>query len=626
VIIGTAGHIDHGKSALVEALTGQGMDPLAEERRRGITIDLHFASLPLADDAAAGVVDVPGHEDLVRTMVAGAAGIDLVLLVVAADEGIMPQTREHLAVVEQLRIPVGIPVITKADLVPAERLSTVETEVAERLRNSQVAFSAPVATSTRTGVGLEVLRDQITARSRALLQGGRSGRGGDDLPRLPIDRSFSLPGAGTVVTGTSWSGVFKVGDQVRVMPTDARARIRSLERHGIPVSSSLPGERIAVALAGIDREQLQRGQVLVADGDPWEVTRAIDVRLELLSSPARSLAHQARVRVHLGTLEVLARVKLKAPIAAGQSGNARLVLEHPAVARGGDRLVLRSFSPVTVIGGGWVLDPLPPPGRPTWPTALASETLEERMLALLSRRPRGIVLAQLPVLLGASPEMISPILAALPVEVVGTTIVEWERVEDAERVAHSTVRAHHLDRPGDSGIPLETLRQRLSRYGPAGEAALDRLVARKTLLVDQGVIREPHFQAEVAGGGAMLEILLAAIGAAGLTPPSVGELEASFGPGRVADVLRLAAKAGRLVPVERDRYFSPVALKRFATALSEAVGRGAITPAGLRDATGISRKFLIPLLEWADRTGLTIRRGEGRIPGPGLRVVTRRET
>ena len=264
VIIGTAGHIDHGKSALVEALTGKSMDPLDEEQRRGITLDLHFAPLQLANGRVAGVIDVPGHEDLIRTMVAGAAGLDLVLLIVSADEGIMPQTREHLAIVEQLRVPAGIPVITKSDLVEPEMLSLVQAELAQWLVRSPVKFTAPLATSVVTGTGLTQLKSLIDSTTDGL---GR--READDLFRLPIDRALSLPGVGTVVTGTAWSGSLEVGDMVTLLPGGVEGRVRSLERHGEEVGFSAPGERVAVGLAGVDRQQVHRGDVLVRRGDPW---------------------------------------------------------------------------------------------------------------------------------------------------------------------------------------------------------------------------------------------------------------------------------------------------------------------------------------------------------------------
>jgi selenocysteine-specific elongation factor len=615
MIIGTAGHIDHGKSALVEALTGQRMDPLAEERRRGITIELHFAALSLPGGGVAGVVDVPGHEDLVRAMVAGAVGMDLVLLVVAADEGIMPQSREHLAVVEQLAVPAGIPVITKSDLVEPEWLRMVEAEVSAWLSESRVRFVPPMATSVRTGAGIEALRALIISRAAE----SPSHHAVDDLARLPIDRAFSLPGAGTVVAGTSWSGVFRVGDAVRVLPGDQRGRIRSLERHGEAVPASAPGERIAVALAGVDRPRVARGEVLVHDADPWEATRAIDVQLEILPRASRPLLDHARIRVHVGTLEVLARVQLPAALAPGSAGPARLVLEAPAIVRGGDRIVIRSYSPVEVLGGGWVMDPLPPRGRAVWSPMLSSELPEERLHALIARRPRGLNLRAAPVLLGSAPSRIPELLSALPVESVAGTVVSRASVTAAEQHALQLVRTHHAQHPAEPGLLLGTLRQALARSGVAGEAALDRLVGRGELVVEQAAAREAGFRPSVSGGEALVDHLVELVDRGGLSPPSVGEIEDTVRRPGVSEALRLAARAGRVVAVERDRYFSPRALTNLTTALAAIAASGPITPAAVREATGVSRKYLIPLLEWSDRAGFTVRRGEARAPGPALR-------
>lgn len=614
MIIGTAGHIDHGKSALVEALTGQRMDPLADERRRGITLDLHFAPFALPDGRRAGVVDVPGHEDLVRTMVAGAAGLDLVLLVIAADDGIMPQTREHLAVVEQLRVPAGIPVITKADLVEPEWLSMIEAEVAEWLAESPVKFSPPVATSVRTATGLDLLRAEIAT------QAGRSARRGaaDDLARVPIDRAFSLPGAGTVVTGTAWSGSFSVGDAIRVLPLGAEGRIRSLERHGAEVGESLPGDRVAAALAGIDRDQVSRGQTLVRRDEPWEATRALDVLLELLPGVAHPLTHQSRVRVHIGTLEALARVHLRAPVPPGGTGPARLVLEQPVVARGGDRFVLRSYSPVNVTGGGRVLDPLPPAGKALWPAGLESESPAERLRALAARRPRGVPEAQMAVLLGLSPTESKPVIAELKLVLAGSVLVAPELVAEAGSRAMGAVQEWQRAHQADPGMPAETLRQSLGRLGPAAEAAVDRLLRSGALVAESGRIHEPGFQPSAAGGDAMLARLVAAVEAGGLAPPTVGELEAALGLGALGDALRLAARNGKVIPVERDRYVGRVAMAGFVDTLRTLGRNGPITPGAIRDVTGLSRKFVIPLLEWADSSGLSVRKGDGRIPGPKL--------
>lgn len=613
MIVGTAGHVDHGKSALVEALTGQRMDPLVEERRRGITIDLHFAALMLPSGSTAGIVDVPGHEDLVRTMVAGAAGIDLVLLVIAADEGLMPQTLEHLAVIEQLGVPGGIPVLTKIDLVEPEWLALLEDEVTDRLRRSPVPFAAPVRTSVRSGAGIVALRTEIEGR----LAGVTRRRDPADHARLPVDRAFSLPGAGTVVTGTAWSGSLRVGDEVRLLPGEEVGRIRSLESHGRGMEVSRPGERLAVAIVGIERERVSRGQVLVSAGDPWAPTRVIDAELELLAGVPQGLTHQQRVRLHAGTLEVLARVHLRTPIVPGARGLARLLLEEPAVVRGEDRLVLRSYSPVQVIGGGRVLDPTPPPGRVQWRVGIGSAEAPERLVALLHRRPQGIELIQVPQLLGVAPAAADEVIARAPVRSVKGHLVLLERVAEAAALVGPMVRNYHAEHPTEAGLPLETLRQTLGRFGPAADAAIADL-AGTSLAIDGSVVREETFRPSVAGGTALVDRLVTMLDEAGLAPPSVGELEASLREAAVAEALRLAARSGRLVALERDRYFHPSALARFREALIGVAATGAITPGAVREVTGVSRKFLIPLLEWSDREGLTVRRGEARVAGPAL--------
>lgn len=614
MIIGTAGHIDHGKSALVEALTGRRMDPLAEEQRRGITIDLHFAPLELVPGEIAGVVDVPGHEDLVRTMVAGAAGLDLVLLVIAADEGIMPQTREHRAVVEQLRVPVGIPVITKADLVEPEWLGMVEAEVAEWLGTSPVRFVAPLAVSARTGTGIDALRETVRNLSASL----STRRTATDLARLPVDRAFSLPGAGTVVTGTGWSGRFQSGDLVRLLPAGLEGRIRTLERHGVEVTETRPGDRIAVSLAGVDRERASRGQVLVRRDDPWEPTGALDVTLELLPGAAHPLVHLTRVRVHLGTMEALARVHRKEPLLPGATGTARLVLEEPAIARGGDRFVVRSYSPVTVIGGGRVLDPLPPAGKAQWPPGLASDDPAARLQALLERRPLGIAEGAIPLLLGVTPEEVRPLVAQLKLVRVNDLLVDPARVRQLEPIVVGAVAEWQRAHPAEPGIPVETLRQGASRHGPAAEAALERLLKAGTLVAEGSIVREANFRPSASGGDAMVARLVAHLEAAALTPPTVAELETELRLRAVADALRLAGRSGQVVAVERDRYFGRTALHGFAATLERLGAAGPITPAAIREATGLSRKFVIPLLEWADGAGLTVRTGDARVPGPRL--------
>jgi selenocysteine-specific elongation factor len=364
VVIGTAGHVDHGKTALVKELTGIDTDRFPEEKRRGITIDIGFAHLALHDGLHASVVDVPGHEDFVRNMVAGATGIDLALLVVAADEGVMPQTIEHLAILDALGIRVGAVAITKVDLVEPAWLELVRADLSERLDQTRVVWEPPVAVSVVTHQGLELLRSSL-AQSAGRLQP----RSGADLFRMPVDRVFSLPGAGTVVTGTTWSGSVKVGDHVSLLPEGLSGRIRSIQVHGEPRDQAEPGRRTALAVVGLERAATGRGSVVVSDPS-WRATTRIDVRLSLLGDAPRPIGQHTRLRVHLGTSEAIARVTPELDqIIPGDSGLARLRLESPVVARWGDRGVLRSYSPITTIGGFVVVDPCQPKGlavpRPT---------------------------------------------------------------------------------------------------------------------------------------------------------------------------------------------------------------------------------------------------------------------
>jgi selenocysteine-specific elongation factor len=607
VIVGTAGHIDHGKSALVTALTGHAVDRLAEERRRGITIDLNFAPLDLGDGLVGGVVDVPGHEDFVRTMVAGASGFDLALLVVAADEGIMPQTEEHLAILEQLAIPVGIPVVTKADLVEADWLELVVAELGERLRRTTVAFDPPMVVSAVTGRGIAELQSRLREHAVCLAPRSRA-----DLFRLPIDRAFSVAGVGTVVTGTAWSGSVALGEAVRLLPEGSDARVRSIESHGHAVARTEPGARIALGLVGIERSRVGRGQVIVTPDAPWSTTTALDVELAVLPSAGRLLAPRTRARLHLGTSEVMVRVLPRTPIRPGELGVARLRLETPAVARGGDRFVLRSFSPVTTIGGGRVLDPDPPLRRPTWPAALSSAELPERLRALVERRAHGLRLDAVPIVVGPGVNAGSAQEERNGLRLVGGVLISAQVIDRAADRATELVEEFHRNHRADPGMPLETLRRGLRLPGELADAAIASAAAGGRLVQEGGTVRRPGFEARVAGGESELQRLVRILQTAGLTPPSVAELERETGRRDVAAALRLAAGRGLVEAVERDRYYATEALQKFSEAVREIGRAGDIQPATVRERLGISRKYLIPLLEWADARGITVRAGDIR--------------
>jgi len=608
MIIGTAGHIDHGKSTLVTALTGREMDRLKEERRRGITIDLNFAPLDLGGGHLAGVVDVPGHEDFVRTMVAGASGIDLALLVVAADEGIMPQTEEHLAILEQLGVRAGVPVITKIDLVEPDWMELISQELSERLSHSPIGFDPPIAVSARTGVGIELLRERLRARASEVARPHA-----DDLFRLPIDRSFSVAGVGTVVTGTAWSGHVAIGDWVRVLPGSGQGRVRSIESHGQALERSEPGGRTAVGIAGLDRAEAGRGSVLVRQAESWEVTSALDVELLVLPSAPLPLRARTRVRLLLGTAEVMARVLPRSPLEPGQRGPARLVLEQPLVARGGDRFVLRSFSPVTTIGGGRVLDPSPPRRRSSWPAGLPAIEPGPRFLALLERRPAGIRGEALPLLLGIPPAEAAKIASAAPnVRKLEPGWVSAASLEAISARALELLRQYHQTHISDPGLPLETLRHSLHAPQTLVDAALGDLERARRIRRTDGLVALAGFAPRVAGGEAEIARIVRLLSQAELNPPTVAELSRLTGRTDVAATLRLAAARGDVEAVERDRYYSREALQRFTRTLEELGRDRLIVPADVRDRLGISRKFLIPLLEWADGKGVTVRVGDAR--------------
>ncbi len=614
-VVGTAGHIDHGKTALVKALTGVDTDRWEEEKRRGITIDLGFAPLPLANGIQASVVDVPGHEGFVKNMLAGATGIDVALLVIAADEGIMPQTEEHLAIVELLGVRRGIPVLTKRDLVDAEWLGMVRTEVAERLSRSRVRWHAPLAVSALSGEGLDELRTALVAIAADLTD-----RPVDDLFRLPIDRVFALAGAGTVVTGSTWSGTVKAGASVRLLPLDREVRVRSIEVHGEETDRAAPGRRTALALVGADKEELERGHVALT-GAGWAPTTALDVALELLPSVRKPLAARTRIRVHLGTAEVLARVAQVRSIAPGESGVARLLLEHSIVARGRDRFVIRSFSPVTTIGGGVVLDPFPPQrprvsergltaGQP--PGELLARLVEEAGLA-------GVRIADFPVRLGILPAEVPGTIAAAGkgVLAVDDILVARRAVSgEVERLA-KVVAAHHEEHPLDPGLSLQSLRAAVN----APAAVLDLLIEhgmKKQAFErteDGAAVRKPGWKAALrARAGDAGGRLAQRLAEAKWQLPTVAELQKELGDPTVPALLAHLAREGSVERVDQERYALKQALDDFRRAVEDTLRElGAATPAQFRDRLGLTRKYLIPLLEWADRRGITSRKGDTRV-------------
>ena len=614
-VVGTAGHIDHGKTALVKALTGVDTDRWEEEKRRGITIDLGFAPLPLADGIQASVVDVPGHEAFVKNMLAGATGIDVALLIIAADEGIMPQTEEHLAIVELLGVRRGIPVLTKRDLVDDEWLALVRTEVAERLSRSRVRWRSPIAVSALKAEGLEDLKKALVE-----VVEGLPDRSFDDLFRLPIDRVFALPGAGTVVTGSTWSGTIAAGATVRLLPLDRDVRVRSIQVHSQDAAEAGPGRRTALALVGVDKDEIDRGHVAVT-GAGWASTSTLDVALELLVTVKKPLAVRTRIRVHLGTTEVLGRVAQVRAIAPGETSVARLLLERPLVARGGDRFVIRSFSPVTTIGGGVVLDPFPPrrprvaerglaAGQP--PAERLARFVEEAGLA-------GVRVGDIAVRAGVLPSDVSTTIAAAGKGIlfVGDVLVARRAISTEVDKLAAVVAAHHDEHPLDAGLSLQALRAGVSAPAVVLDLLVEHGVKKQAWeLAESGaVVRKPGWQAALkARAGDAGGRLAQRLAEARWQLPTVAELQREFSDPSVPALLAHLAREGSVERVDQERYALKQALEEFRRAVEETLRElGAATPAQFRDRLGLTRKYLIPLLEWADRRGITSRKGDTRV-------------
>ncbi len=609
MILGTAGHIDHGKTSLVRALTGVDTDRLPEEKRRGITIDLGFAPLRLPDGTTVGVVDVPGHEAFVRTMLAGATGIDVGLLVIAADEGPMPQTREHLAILELLDVPQVIVALTKADLVDADWLALVQAEVAELLVETKFAGAAIIPTSVTDERGLADVRAAIT---RAIA-GSREPRAVGDVFRLPVDRVFTVKGTGTVVTGTVWTGQLALEDTVRVLPGAAVARVRGLHSHGAAVKRIARGQRAAIALAGVEGDDLERGATLVASGN-WEPSLILRADVTMLPE-APVLRPRTRVRFHLATADVGARVVAAGgPVGAGDTRAVRIILDEPIAVRGGDRFVLRSASPLATIGGGVVTDSHAP--RRARPMASVGLGDAER-LALVTRESgtHGLPHADIPIRIGVPPQRLSELTARVSRIVrLGARWYDAGVLDEARARLLRQVETYLGQHPLAPGAPRSEILSRLR----LDQALFDELV---TDLARAGRLQASGAELSPPGWAPALSQkqeqstaeLLAALEAAGVEPPSVAELEARFGKG-THQLLRHLERGGQAVQVEDTRFYAAPAVRSLLERMAAVMGQGQeLAPTELREVLGVSRKFLIPFLEFCDKRGYTIRQGNGRI-------------
>ena len=628
LVLGTAGHIDHGKTALVRALTGVDTDRLVEEKRRGITIDLGFASLQLPTGQQLAVVDVPGHEAFIRNMLAGATGIDIVLLVIAADEGVMPQTREHLAIVDLLGVRRGVVAVTKVDLVEPEWLDLVIDDIRAALADTPFADAPLVPVSARTGAGLDRLTAALADAASTAAQ-----RDDDDLFRLPVDRVFTIRGTGTVVTGTVWSGRLRSDAAVRVLPADLRVRVRGAQVHGHDAASVAAGQRAALALAGVERDQIRRGDVIVAD-DAWSASTRLTALIRVLHGSPRPLRTRQRIRFHLGTAEVMGRVlPLDEPeIRPGDAAWAQLRLEAPVVARAGDRFVLRSYSPVTTIAGGIVAEPAAPPRRRLTPEE------HDALDAIITAAPEAAIAARarLASWAGVSPERIAietPVRSArasallqhgkLPdVALAAGRLFAAPIVAEAREIIRQAVARHHEREPLRPGIDREELRRALPARSAPGLA--DDIVAAAladgSLRSHDGLIALASFRPTLTPDQQRArDDLLRLLREAGLSPPLLTDWPAGLRDRPdFWSLLKALERERQVVALSPELYVVPSALEAAAAAVRRSLaGQGPLGPAEFRGCIPVSRKYLIPILEYFDRTGVTQRVGDGRLVRDG---------
>lgn len=635
IIVGTAGHIDHGKTALVKALTGIDADRLPEEKRRGITVDLGFAEMSIGD-AHFGFVDVPGHERFVKNMLAGASGIDIVILVIAATEGVMPQTREHFDICRLLGINTGIIALTKSDLADAETLELAKLDAAELVAGSFLEDAPIVPVSSHTGDGVDDIRQALQKVSDAL-----TARREGLIARLPVDRSFSMKGFGAVVTGTLISGEIGLGDELELLPEGRNVRIRGLQTHGKAVETVHAGQRVAVNLAGVDHSEIERGAVLT-ERDILRPTQLVDVEMEVLPTASRPLRSRQRVRFHIGTAEVLARVAVlndSDQIEPGGRDLVQLTTEKPVTAVPGDRFILRSYSPQITIAGGIVIDNATAKhrrkDRPAVIERLSqlvqySENVDATVSTLIdSRGSAGTTITDLQATTGFAKPVIKAVLERITES--GKTVSAGEyfiasgHLETLGTEALTSVEAFHKREPLSKGMPLETLRESVfpNIRDAIFQKVLGTVASSGKLILESDTIRlGGHTSVLSPGEAAVSEKLLAIYNSAGLAVPKMEEAIAAATSGsavtekKARDLLHLLLNGNRLVKVTDEFYFARemidglrTRLKTFADASADRL----IDVAQFKDMAGISRKYAIPLLEYFDREKVTVRAGDKRL-------------
>jgi selenocysteine-specific elongation factor len=627
IIVGTAGHIDHGKTARVKALTGIDADRLEEEKRRGITIDIGFAHLELpaenGETVRIGFIDVPGHERFVRNMLAGVGGIDLVLLVIAADESIKPQTREHFDICRLLSVHRGITVLTKCDLVDKETMDVVRLEVEEFVRGSflETPQSPIVAVSSITGAGLGELRRELLK-----LALDTPARIATAYPRLPIDRVFSVKGFGTVVTGTLISGTLRQEDELAIFPMQKRARVRGIQVHGKSTETAVAGERTAVNLAGLAVEELQRGMTLASPAT-FQPANRIDVSLSLLPS-ARPLKHRTRARFHSYTMETTAEIFLyeTKQLAPGEDAFAQLRFSDSTLSLPGDRFILRQFSPATTIGGGIVLDNAPATKVKKAATHVdfinilkTGSKIDVLRARVGSRGTRGTTIADAVAQTGWAPSEIKSTASQIPeilqIDDLLISVAAFEQIHD---LMVSTLDVFHKLNPLVAGMGKEELREHLPNHSsPVFERLLEEASKAKQIELAGDLIRLPGRGVKMKDDEAESKrIIENAFSSAGLKVPSLKEVLAGLkiDKARAQKIVTLLLRDKTLVKISEELAFHSAALENLKNSLAmEKKKSPKMDVARFKDITGVTRKYAIPLLEYLDREHITRRVGEERL-------------
>ena len=625
MIIATAGHIDHGKTALVKTLTGVNTDRLPEEKARGISIDLGFAYWPLEGGAVIGFVDVPGHERFIRNMLAGVCGIDFTLLVVAADDGVMPQTVEHLNILELLGISRGIAVITKTDRVAPERVEAVRAEIAALLAPTRLAGIPVIAVSAVTGAGIDELKQRLAAAAGSFAARAAEGQ----HFRFAIDRAFTIAGSGTVVTGTVFNGAVATGDRLVVSPKGTPVRVRGIQMRGQPAERAQAGQRCALNLTGADLETVARGDWVLAEAI-HAPTQRIDARVTVLASETEPLRHWTSLHVHLATADITARISIprENAIAPGGSAIAQLVLAKPAGALNGDRFILRDQSARRTLGGGVVVDPYARTARRASGARLAELAALEQgspeatLGATLGEAGRGIDISRFERVFNLRPERAAALYSAAGVVVLGkehrTGVTRGFRDGLREQTL-AALRDFHRAQPQAVGLEAAALHKQLAPQLPAEafQSLVRELADERKLEIASNVVRLPgHDATSNPEDQRMWQLVLPALQAAGFTPPPVPELAAALKlkEATLKDFLHRKSRSGEVMRVPPDRFYPRATLATLAAtahALARATPSG-FTAAQYRDATGVGRSLAIEILEFLDTLAVTQRVGDAR--------------